>query len=164
MDQNDSPIVPGEHRPAGYRAFDTQVEDRFHHANLLKDNPRKLEVVVEVPISAGTSRQCEGFMGHTLLKWFEVAGSFSAQRIVHRGVNRLVKGRGQLTFELCQTSHNLLPRGTACRASRLAKNLQIIETEKNKTGYDRRLRISFTPHRESVDNSVDVRHKRLSPG
>ena len=25
MDQNDSPIVPGEHRPAGYRAFDTQV-------------------------------------------------------------------------------------------------------------------------------------------
>ena len=164
VNQNDSPMVPGEHRPAGNRAFDTQVENRFNHANLLKDNPRKLEVVVEEPISAGTSRQCEGLTAHALLKWFEVVRSFGAQRVVHRGVNRLVKSRGQLTFDLCQTCHNLLPRGTACRASTLVKNLQIIETQKNDAGNDRRLLTRLMPHREPVDNSVDMRHKRVSPG
>ena len=47
MNQHDPPVVSGKHRPTGNRAFDTQVENRFRHRDSLKDDPRKLEVVVE---------------------------------------------------------------------------------------------------------------------
>ena len=78
VNQHDPPVVPGKHRPAGDRAFDTQVENRFRHRHSLKDDPGKLEVVVEQAVSARAFRPGQGLGRHTVLERLELARRLGA--------------------------------------------------------------------------------------